>query len=64
MIAGRFGHEGLCCNHCYWFRYASAHDQFARHRQSTNEPLRHHSNISHMVYGKTMQLVQMQLDKW
>ena len=32
------------CNHCYWFCYVSAHDQFARYWQSSNEPLRHHYN--------------------
>ena len=30
------------CISCYWFCYVSAHDQFARYRQRTNEPLRHH----------------------
>ena len=30
------------CNHCYWFCYVFAHDQFARYQQSSNEPLRYH----------------------
>ena len=29
------------CNHCYWFCYVSAHDQFSRYQQSSHEPLRH-----------------------
>ena len=32
----------VSCNHCYWFCYISAHDQFARYWQSSNEPLQHH----------------------
>ena len=33
------------CISCYWFCYVSAHDQFARYRQRSNEPLRHHCLI-------------------
>ena len=30
------------CNHCYWFCYVFAHDQFAQYQQSSNEPLQYH----------------------
>ena len=33
------------CISCYWFCYISAHDQFARYRQRSNEPLRHYLYI-------------------
>ena len=37
------------CISCYWFCYISAHDQFARYRQSSNEP-QHHLVICSEVY--------------
>ena len=33
----------MTCNHCHWFCYGFAHDQFNRYQQSSNEPLRYHS---------------------
>ena len=51
--AGHFGRVGLCqlrtktqsCISCYWLCYVSAHDQFARYQQHSNEPLRHHLHL-------------------
>ena len=40
------------CNHCYWFCYVFAHDQFARYQQSSNEPLRYHT-VGTCVYVAT-----------
>ena len=34
------------CISCYWFCYVSAHDQFARYWQCSNEPLRHQDLMS------------------
>ena len=36
------------CISCYWFCYASAHNQFARYRQRSNESLRHHWSKGHI----------------
>ena len=37
------------CFRCYWFCYVSAHNQFTRYRQRSNEPLWHQYSSTHVT---------------
>ena len=37
--------DEMSCNHCYWFCYEFAQNQFAQYQQSSNEPLRYHTTV-------------------
>ena len=48
-------------NSCYWFCYVTAHDQFARYRQRSNEPLRH---LRYSQWGVLFLMQKEKLNDW